>query len=106
FSWTIPGAVVAAFVGGSFLPFLQHLPRRTSRLFIAAGALYLGGAIGIELATEPMAELDLLDTLEYNLTTVAEEALEMAGVILFLHALLAHIAHPQDKVAAEIRVEG
>lgn len=106
FSWTIPGAVVAAFVGGAFLPFLQQLPRRTSRRFVIAGVLYLGGAIGIEFATEPMAELDLLDTLEYNLTTMAEEALEMAGVIFFLHALLAHIAHPQDKVAAEVKVDG
>ena len=47
-----------------------------------------------------------LDTLEYNLTTVVEEALEMTGVILFIHAILAHMARGRDKdVTEQVHIE-
>jgi len=87
-SWTIPLAVIVFPVGLAFLPFLARLPRPTSLAFICAGALFLGGAMGIELWTESYADAKLLKTLEYNLTTVLEEAMEMLGIILFIYAFL------------------
>jgi hypothetical protein len=103
-SWVVPGAGAAALVGSAFIPFLRGLPGRTALLFLGAGALYLAGALGVESATEPMEYLGLLDTLAYNLTTALEEALEMAGVILFLHALLAHLAFPLEAVTVDLQV--
>jgi hypothetical protein len=75
FSWTLPGAIVAAIVGFIYIPFLNHLPSRTRLLFILSGAIYVGAAVGIENATDWYADEDLLNTLKYNLTTVVEEAL-------------------------------
>ncbi len=90
-SWAIPGGVIAVLIGIIYIPFLLHLPRNTMWLFILSGALYIGGAVGIELWTEPYAEEDLLDTLAYNLTTLVEEGLEMSGVVIFIRALLQHV---------------
>ena len=91
-SWAIPGGLIALAIGVIYIPFLMGLPRPTLFRFLIGGMLYVGGAVGVELATEPYAEADLLDTLEYNLTTVLEEAMEMSGVLVFLTGLLRHIA--------------
>jgi hypothetical protein len=103
-SWVAPGAALVALVGLRLVPFLRQLPRRTLVLFLASGGIYLSGALGVELATEPMERQGRLDTLEYNLSTAAEEGLEMGGVILFLHGLLAHLAREGDAVG-ELRIE-
>ena len=67
---------------------------------------YVGAAVGIENATDWYDDSDLLNTLEYNLTTVVEEALEMTGVILFIHAILAHMAGDRDKdVTEQVHIE-
>lgn len=92
FSWAIPGAVFAALIGGAYLQFLFSLPRPLALRFFIGGAIYIGGAIGVELATEPFLENDALDTLAYNLSTSLEEGMEMSGVLVFLSALLGHMA--------------
>ena len=89
--WTAFGAGVVALSGLAFLPFLRGLPRRTRNMFIVAGAVYVGGAVGVEAATIYHERNDLLNTLGYNLWTAVEEFMEMAGVILFIRALLSHV---------------
>jgi hypothetical protein len=61
-------------------------------LFAIGGALYLSGAVGVEIATEGYLHRDELNTLEYNLTTALEEWLEMVGVIVFLYAVMNDLA--------------
>lgn len=90
-SWAIPGGIGAGLVGLAFVPFLWHLPAATRYTFAAAGLLYVGGAVGMELVGAPMDE----DTMLYNLTTVVEEGLEMFGVIVFLAALLFYMRGSQ-----------
>jgi hypothetical protein len=87
FSWTIPGAIVAAFAGGYFVPFLMKLPRALAARFVLSGAIYLGGALGVEVLTDPYLENDELNTLAYNLWTAVEEFMEMAGVLIFLEGV-------------------
>lgn len=84
FPWTVPGAILAAFAGGLFLPFLLRLPRRVALRFVLGGVIFLGGALGVETLTEPYLENDELNTLPYNLWTALEEFMEMAGVLVFL----------------------
>lgn len=91
--WTEVGALIALVVALAYLPFLWSLRWRTGLLFAVAGALYLGGALGVEHATEWYAEQDLLDALPYNLWTALEETLEMAGPILYVYALQDHARH-------------
>jgi hypothetical protein len=51
---------------------------------VLAGTLYVGGAVGVEMIGAPMVE----DAMPYNLVTVAEEGLEMGGVLVFISTLL------------------
>ncbi|MBW7896513.1 MAG: hypothetical protein H3C27_15505 [Opitutaceae bacterium] len=90
-SWAVPGVIVVALMGGIYLSFLAQLDRRTAVWFAIAGALYVGGAVGVEYYTEPYLKNDALNTLAYNLWTAVEEGMEMAGVLLFLSALLRHM---------------
>jgi hypothetical protein len=93
--WTTFGMLIVGVVGLAYLPFLMHLPRYTRFLFIVAGVLYVAGAVGVERLTDWYLDEDLLNTLAYNLWTAVEETLEMAGVIIFISALLAHMSEPQ-----------
>lgn len=87
-SWALPGAVVAAVVGGAYLAFLVRLDRKTAIQFVIGGAIFVGGAVGVELYTERYLENDQLNTLAYNLWNGLEEGMEMVGVLIFLRALL------------------
>ena len=63
-----------------------------------AGSLYLGGAIGIEMLGGRQAELHSFENLTYQLFAHLEESLEMAGVILFIHALLRYLAEQYPEI--------
>lgn len=91
YSWAIPGGIVAAIVGLLYLRFLWNLPARTRWLFMVSGAVFLGGAVGVEISTDWYADEDLLDTLAYNLWTAVEEGMEMGSVVLFIHAVLGYM---------------
>lgn len=103
-SWAVPGTIVVALVCGIYLAFLVQLDRRTAVWFAIAGALYVGGAVGVEYYTEPYLKNDALNTLAYNLWTAVEEGMEMAGVLLFLTALLRHMKAGAASLPVEIRL--
>jgi hypothetical protein len=90
-TWAIPGGAAALVIGLAFIPFLLHLPRRTALLFALAGALYLGGAAGLEVVGNSLVAQGLRDTLRYNLWSLLEESLELFGVILFVDTLLRYM---------------
>ncbi len=49
FAWVIPATVILAIFATIYLKFLVHLPGRIRLLVVIAGALFVGGALGIEL---------------------------------------------------------
>ena len=53
---------------------------------------YTGG--NTEIIGNEMVGQRLRDTLQYNLTTLAEERLEMLGLVLFIYALLQYMRGP------------
>jgi hypothetical protein len=72
-----------------------------------AAALYIGGAVGLELVGGRYAEMHGLKNLTYSMIATAEETLEMAGVIVFIYALLRYIADNYIEVRFQIgNVEG
>lgn len=92
YAWVIPGAAVVLVLGVFFLGFLRRLPARTRVAFITAATLFVGGAIGVELFEGRYSELYGSRNLTFSMYATVEEGLEMAGVILFIHALLQYIA--------------
>jgi len=74
-----------------FLRFLLRLPSRNRNLFLFAGALYVGGCIGIELIGGSYDQAHGYENLTYNLISTVEEGLELAGLIAFLYGLLTYL---------------
>ena len=87
FAWVLPGIILVALLGLYFFSFLRQLPTKTrTRLLVAAG-LYLGGAIGFELIGGAYAE-SVDKNIVFSFMSTTEEALEMAGLITLIWALL------------------
>ncbi len=101
--WTTYGVMLVFVTGFVLLPFLRSLPTRTQLQFLIAGAVYVGGAIGVEWATIWYEENDQLDTLAYNLWNALEEFMEMTGVILYIYAVLTHITDNRQGVHIHIQ---
>jgi hypothetical protein len=93
FGWIIPAGAAVLLLGLAFLRFLVRLPAESRRRFILAGALYVGGALLMEIPlgmwTEARGDLGL----GYALIDFVEESLEMIGATIFLLALLRHAAN-------------
>ena len=91
FSWTIPGAVVVLVALLFYVRFVGHLPSRTRWLFLIAGAIYVGGCIGVEHVGDYYDDAYGRRGLGYEWLTALEEGLEMIGVVVFIRVLLDYL---------------
>ena len=92
FAWVIPGIALVAALGVFFLPFMLRLPRRTAIAFAISAAIYLGGALGVELVEGWWREGHTHRNLVYHFLVSLEEGMEMIGIVAFIHALLHYMA--------------
>lgn len=91
FAWVIVGAAVALIVAAVFLRAFLALPTRV-RFGLAAGAtLFLLGAVGMELPGGRLSESLGFESWQYILVSTLEEALEFAGVLVWLRVLVRHM---------------
>ncbi|HEX6811233.1 MAG TPA: hypothetical protein VF384_06400 [Planctomycetota bacterium] len=91
YAWIIPYGLAALAFGIAFSRFLLRLPRHTAKRFVVAGAIFVMGAVGMEMVGGAVIEQDGAKSWSYWSAQTAEEMLEMLGVLLFLYALVAHI---------------
>ena len=99
--WTVIGAPIFALVGLAYIPFLWHNRWRTGLLFLLAGAIYGGGAVGVEHFTDSE-----VNSLLYNMWTALEEGMEMLGVIVLIYTLLDHLRGTRSQwVRIEVGVD-
>lgn len=96
-AWVIPYLVLLALLAAFLRRFVWGLPIRTRNLFIAAGALFVAGAIGIEMVSGSHLEEFGADWLYYAMATL-EELCEMLGIALFVYALLAYMETEQPGI--------
>lgn len=87
FAWIIVGGVLVALVGLIYLRFLFNQPAQVRNLFILAGVLFVGGAVGIESISAALYE-QTGTTAVYSTIGTVEELFEMLGVIVLIRALL------------------
>jgi len=90
-AWTLGGAIIVLLVGIAYARFLLSLDRRHAVPFLIAGALYVGGAVGADSLAGEIISSGLRESWLWSLELVMEEAAEMGGVILFIHALLDYL---------------
>ena len=91
YAWIVPAGICAGIFALAYLSFLAKLPVQTARLMVLAGALYVGGAIGVESLSAKQASLHGEHNIAYHAIITVEELLEMAGLVVFIYALLDYI---------------
>ena len=86
--WVFVAIPFTILFGILFLRFVLHLPPRTRILFALSAALYVGGALGMELVGAGWVSENTKGNWTYIFISTTEELLEMSGLILFLFAQL------------------
>jgi len=87
YAWVIPYGVALLVLLLLYFKFLLALPPRIRWLFIISGIIYVSGAMGLEMVGGWYVELYGKGTLLEVGFTMLEEFCEMAGVVLFMHAI-------------------
>src|SRR5829696_7788647 len=122
--WVVPGAIFVFIVLLAYLRFLADLPQSTRRLFLFAGALFVLGALGLEMLSAQVSsssegitnffgmELGLsrhsgsaIPKIMIGLQTCVEEMFEMLGLTAFIYALLAYIRSYIEDINARVRLD-
>jgi len=88
FAWVVVAIPVVFVLGAYYLPLLFRLPARIRLGLAASGALYVAGAIGMEMVGGRLATYSGWGSSYYVTGVIVEEALEFAGVALFITVLL------------------
>ncbi len=91
FQWVLIGIPVTLIIFLAYYKFIVHLPTKTRNLFILAGALYIGGALGLEILAGHEQSLTSPSHIRYELFTTVEELWEKLGVMVFIYALLSYV---------------
>lgn len=95
FPWFLPYGIVLAIIAIAYIRFMRKLPRRTALLIVLAAAVFVSGAIVMEMiggrywaqqgwsikGTDPV-------DINYALIATTEELLEMIGILIFIFTLL------------------
>ena len=92
-----------AVFGLAFIPFLRRLPGRIAALFMIAGTIYVGGAVGVEKFVNWFAKTYGDDTVGYVLLDNLGEFMESTGIALFVYAILACLATEGNEISFRLR---
>jgi hypothetical protein len=81
------GAVLVAALGVILVPALTEIPPRARVPVVLSGAVYVAGALGVEVFGQRYARDHGWWTAQYIAFSTVEELMEMGGVIAFVHAI-------------------
>jgi hypothetical protein len=91
FPWVIPAWLFVLLVGRLYFHFLADLPAVIRRLFLLSGAVYVSGALVLEMLSAYLMDYYAGTTLLRGMAATGQEFLEMMGLVLFIHALFIYI---------------
>lgn len=104
YAWVIPALFLVAAGGLFYVRFVRDLPSATRWRFIVAAALFLGGALGLEMVQARYDTMHGVENMPYRIMVAIEEGLEMAGTILFLSATMRYLAAMSSSI--QVRITG
>ena len=100
YAWVIPACVFVAGFAIAYLRFVfVHLDSRTRWRFVAAGVIYVGAALGMEMVEGPIDETYGVASLPAQTAVTIEETVEMLGIVYFLYALLCCVGELRVQIA-------
>lgn len=91
FAWVLPYAILTLIFAVVFFRFVQNLPPKTRLLLMTSGAIYVFGALFLEILVGVFVETVGISTVVAMIIGTLEESLEMLGVILAIYTLLLYI---------------
>ncbi|WP_187261818.1 hypothetical protein [Pontibacter beigongshangensis] len=96
-TWVVPYILALALFGVYFYKFVFSLPARFTLSFILAGAIFVFGAVGVEMIEGSLAEVlgedNYRSSITFKLWVALEESLEILGIMLFIYFLMQYIEH-------------
>ena len=93
YAWVIPYMGLVLVVVLLYVRFLLRLPRGIAIRFVIAGAVYVGGALGLEMVAGYLVETRGYGECSFPLEVeyLVEETMEMLGAAYFVTSLLRYI---------------
>lgn len=86
YAWIVPYSAATILLVTVYWNFLWRLPRDIAKWMVLAGAIFVAGAVGVEmlggLVFERMGSINPI----YVLLQTIEEVCEMSGIVLFIYA--------------------
>ena len=95
--WAYAGIVLVVLFILLFWSFFNHLPSGHKLRFFTSAALYIGGALGVEIIGSIYVMRNGIQDIPYFLFTTVEETLEMVGVIYFINTLMIYLEEIRRK---------
>lgn len=90
YAWIVPYALMVAALAVVYWRFMRSLDRVAQRHLVGAGAVFLAGAVGVEMVGGLIASSTTGTELAFVAAVTCEESLEMIGVALLLRGLVAY----------------
>ena len=103
YAWVIPAGAGCVAVGLAYLRFLRDLPPPIRWRFVIGGALFVAGALVMEMIEGRYDTQHGVENMPYRIMVAIEESLEMAGIVIFISALLTYLAALAEKVEIRVR---
>ena len=88
YAWVIPFGALTLVVAATYARFLLALPARTAVIFVLSGAVFVFGAIGLEMFEGMINEAGGYKSFNYMVLVTIEETLEMVGIFAFIYGIL------------------
>ena len=106
-TWVVPYAVFTLILLWRFRGFLGSISQATASRLLRSGAVYISGAIGMEMIGSFAVRSGLirLHSLWYGTITGLEEALELLGIILLIDALLRALLDQRKSIDLTLRLD-
>ncbi len=124
--WVVPGALFVLVVGLSYIGFFVHLPRTTRRLFLFSFAVFLLGALGLDMLSAQVmsssgtiahwvasfsggridqASASAIPKILNGGQTSLQELFEMLGLTAFVYTLLAYVRSYVEEINVRVRTD-
>lgn len=101
FGWYVPFIPLVVAIAIYFMPFLKRIPRKYVGLFILAGCVYVGGAIGVEMIQSYISYHEIGGG-AMAMSLLIEEMCEMMGMVVLIYTLLLYMSEEQVEYSISV----
>ena len=92
FAWVVPAMIIVVILIAVYFKFLLEMDKTTRFFVLIAAAVFIAGALGMELLGGYYFALNGGENITYLTMQTIEESMEMFGLIILIWGLLRHIS--------------